>query len=54
MDELEKKQFVGAQKKKQNLLETCDKYQIPILASLGGIEEVEEFKRWGLNKWGKL
>ena len=28
-------------------------YQILILASLGGIAEVEEFKRWGVNKWGK-
>ena len=50
MDELEKKQFVGAQKK---FIGTCDKYQIFILAFLGGMEEVEEFKRWGVNKWGK-
>ena len=50
MDELEKKQIVGAQK---HLLETCNKYQILILANLGGIEEMDELKRCGVNKWGK-
>ena len=45
-----KQQFVGAE---ESLLETFNTHQKHILAYLGMIEEVKEFKRWGVTKWGK-